>query len=208
MKHAAIIIGRNATLKNYDLSDTYNVAVERGCLKAIRQKIHLDLAVGDFDSVSKRELNYIYKNINSVIKLNPVKDDTDAYHAYSLVKECEKITIIGGIQGLRIEHFLALLNIVKADKKVELIDDNSRIFCLDHTDNKYLISENSEYKYISIFAVEDSVVTLSNFKYPLDKYALNTLNSLGISNEVAEGKTGEITVDSGKIIVVETRKDS
>lgn len=207
MKHAAIIIGRNATLKNFDLSDTYNVAVERGCLKAIRQKVHVDLAVGDFDSVTKRELDYIYKNVNSVIKLNPVKDDTDTYHAYNLVKDCDSITVVGGIQGLRIEHFLALLNIVKADKKVRLVDDNSCIFRLDETDSKRLIEGSSKYKYISIFAIENSVVTLNNFKYPLEKYALNTLNSLGISNEVAEGKTGEITVDSGKIIVIKSTKD-
>jgi len=208
MKHAAIIIGRNATLKNYNLFDTYNIAVERGCLKAIHQKIHVDLAVGDFDSVSKRELGYIYKNINSVIKLNPVKDDTDTYHAYELVKDYEKITIIGGIQGLRIEHFLALLNIVKSDKKVELLDDNSHIFSLDETDSTHLIIESSKYKYISVFAVDTSVVTLNNFKYPLKKYALDTFNSLGISNEVLDGEVGEITVNSGKIIVVESKKDS
>lgn len=207
MKSAAIIVGKNSKLKNIDLSNTYVIGVERGCLQAIKSRIHIDVAVGDFDSINKRELKKIYSKVEKVIKLNPVKDDTDTFHAYKLVKNYDKITIIGSIQGRRIEHFLAILNILKKDKKVEVIDDYSRVFSIDSSDSPYKIT-SYEYKYTSIFALENSLVTLNNFKYPLNRYRMSTDDSLGISNEVLPSKIGEINLDLGRLLIVQSKKDT
>ena len=207
MKKAAIIIGRNINLKNIDLSNTYVIGVERGCLAAISAHLELDVAVGDFDSVSQGELRKIYAKVKKVVKLNPVKDETDTAYAYHLVSNYDKISILGGIQGERIEHFIAILNILKEDKKVEIIDKNSHISSIDSSDSPYIIN-NTKYKYVSIFAIEEAVVTLKNFKYPLKEYLLSETNSLGISNEVAVGQEGTISLTQGRIMIIQSKEDN
>jgi len=206
MKKAAIIIGRNIDLKKINLSDTYVIGVERGCLNAIKAHVQLNVAVGDFDSVTKRELKYIYSKVEEVVKLNPIKDNTDTSYAYNLVKHYDKISILGGIQGKRIEHFLAILNILKEDKKVEIIDKYSCINSIELNDCPYKI-DDSDYKFISIFALEDAIVTLKNFKYPLNDYHLTTTDSLGISNEVLPNKEGIISLSHGRIMIIKSRGD-
>jgi thiamine pyrophosphokinase len=207
MKKAAIIIGRNINLKDIDLSNTYVIGVERGCLAAIKAHIDLDVAVGDFDSVSRLELRKIYAKVKKVVKLNPIKDETDTAYAYHLVSNYDKISILGGIQGKRIEHFLAILNILKEDKKVEIKDDNSYINSMDSSDSPHIIN-NTKYKYVSIFAIEEAAVTLENFKYPLKEYILSETNSLGISNEVAMGQEGIISLTKGRIMIIQSKADN
>lgn len=206
MKKAAIIIGKNVNLNRFNLKNSFNIGVERGCLLAIKAKVNLDIAVGDFDSVSQNELKKIYSKVKRVIKLNPVKDETDTYCAYNLVDDCDKILILGGIQGKRVEHFLATLNILKSDPRVEMIDDYSRIYSLD-AEREPEFELDSSYKYTSIFALEDAMVTLKNFKYPLNEYRLEASDSLGISNEILPKKKGQIDLLSGRLLVIQSKDD-
>ena len=207
MKKAAIIIGNNVDLKKLNFDDTYVVAVERGCLKALNDRIHIDVAIGDFDSINMQELKEIYDKVEKVIKLNPIKDDTDTYSAYKLVRHFDKISIIGGIQGRRIEHFLAILNLLKMDKKIEILDDFSSIVSLDSRDEPYVLAP-SEYKFISLFALDEAEITLENFKYPLDHYHMIQDDSLGISNEILPKKVGKIFLSKGRILLIKSKADA
>jgi thiamine pyrophosphokinase len=51
----------------------------------------------------------------------------------------------------------------------------------------------------------DSVISLKNFKYPLNQYELTLFNTIGISNEL-NGDIGTIEVKKGKIMVIESKK--
>lgn len=56
--------------------DVY-VGVDRGSLFLIENQLPLDLAVGDFDSVSQDELQLIKKTAKAFVQASPEKDDTD-----------------------------------------------------------------------------------------------------------------------------------
>lgn len=194
---AVLIIGHDINLSDYDFNNKYIIGIDEGAYIAYKNGIHLDVAIGDFDSIDRTNYSLI-KDWTNTIKLNPIKDDTDTMAAINLCKDAKKITILGGIQGKRIEHFIANVILMKNDKRIEMIDNNSHIFTRD---SSFIINKN-KYKFISLFALEDVIdLTLKGFKYNLDNYSLKTNDPLTISNELIEDK-GEICFKEGKILVI------
>ena len=47
-----------------------------------------------------------------------------------------------------------------------------------------------------------SGVNIKNAKYPLENASLSSEFQLGISNEVLPGKTAEVSVEQGRVLVV------
>ena len=64
------------------------IGVDRGGLKLIEAGHTLDHALGDFDSVTLEELKTI--KAKKIIKLNPIKDETDTLYALRLCKDFDK----------------------------------------------------------------------------------------------------------------------
>ena len=201
---AYLIVGNNIELSNIkDLSSSFVVGVDKGAFIALKKGIKLDLAIGDFDSVNEEEFACLFGSVDNIVKLNPIKDVTDTYEAYKHVRDYDEIVILGGIQGRRIEHFLALVNLVKEDSKVKILDNNSYIYSLKGP-STYKIKK-SEYKYISFFAEEESIISLKGFKYELKDYVLKVNDSLAISNEIIE--EGIISILKGSIPVIQSKED-
>ena len=82
----------------------YVIAVDQAVLSLKEQRIHINLAVGDFDSLVDRS---VLLNLN-VVRLNPIKDVTDTHQALVEASKIDydELYLIGGIGGERIEHFL------------------------------------------------------------------------------------------------------
>lgn len=197
---AVIVIGNNYKFNPDDFNDAFIIGVDKGALFCQQNKIYMDLAIGDFDSITFDDL----KNTSSknIIKLNPIKDQTDTREALGYCMDYDEIIILGGIQGKRIEHFYANLLLLSEYPNLKIKDDYSFIF----TASKDLIIENNDYKYVSIFAIEDkSIISLQGFKYELDKYNLKRNDPLCISNEIL--KKGEIKIDNGRIMIILSRED-
>lgn len=203
MKSKACIFIKNVNLlKTLDLEDYFLVGVDKGAYELASNNINMDLAIGDFDSISSEELAHV-KAFASIIKtLNPIKDNTDTYEAYIEVKDYSSIIILGAIQGKRIEHFLANLNLLKSNKNIILKDENSIIYKKD----SYFKITKSEYKYYSFFAIEETVISLDGFKYPLSEYSLSPYDSLTISNELIEDE-GSVNIDGGSVVIIESKND-
>lgn len=183
-------------LEDYnDLSYDLIIGVEKGALE-ISKRRELDIAIGDFDSIDKSLIR-----AKKIIEFSPIKDYTDTYLAVKeALKYSNDITIIGGIKGDRIEHFLANLNILYEFPFIKMIDSNSIIFVAnDKIEFEY---DNS---YYSFFALEESIITLKGFKYPLDNYKFKLYDSLLISNELVSN--GKVEV-KGKVIVIKSKKNA
>lgn len=202
MMKAILYLGQNSTLNKYDLKDSYLVGVDKGALILAQNKIKMDLAVGDFDSIGNSDLSLI-KNYSKDIKvLNPVKDDTDTRHAVELLYDkFDEILIIGGIQGKRIEHLIANINLLYLYPKLKFIDDFTEIEVLIKDKNYKL----DQYKYISFFALKESIISLNGFKYNLDNYKLKPYDSLCISNEIKDNATIKI---SGMVLSIKSLEDN
>ena len=163
----------------------------------------IDLLIGDFDSL---DINNIKLSSNTkIIKLNPIKDDTDIVDAckYGLDIGYNEFYIYGCL-GKRLEHSIANIQVLSYLK-----DHNSNGYLIDL--NKVIrviknekISFDSSYKgYVSIFSLytKSSGVTLRNLKYELDNYDLYENFPLGIDNEFIE-KESSIEVKDGKLLII------
>ena len=200
---AVLFIGNNYKLNKIDFIDSYVIGVDKGALFCLNNNIKMDLAVGDFDSVNINDYELI-KNTTKVVKLNPIKDDTDTEHALNLVKDYDEILILGGIKGNRIEHFISMLIYLKKFPNLVIKDDYSIIFS---SSKDLKIKKDEEYKYISIFSLDnDTFISLKGFKYNLDNYNLKEDNPLGVSNEIIDDY-GIISL-KGRIMIIRTRDDN
>lgn len=199
---AAVVIGKNYTYDPVDFQDRFVVGVDVGSMLCIKNKIPMDIAVGDFDSITKDEYKELL-HYCKVKKLNPVKDETDTLEAIDLCKNYDEILILGGITGNRIEHFFANYLLLAEDERIKIKDDNSFIFSC----SKNIEIRQEVYKFVSIFSLDDDTkITLKGFKYPLNDYCLKCRNTIGISNEIID-KTANIEISSGRILVILSKDD-
>ena len=107
MGNIAILAGGDSTLLPRD-HDAY-VGVDGGCLKLLGQGLPLDMAVGDFDSVSETDLNNIKAQAKQVVQSVPEKNDTDLELALKSVFEEDptaRVSVYGAFGG-RLDHFLS-----------------------------------------------------------------------------------------------------
>lgn len=176
----------------------YVIAVDHAVLALKEQRIHINLAVGDFDSLADRS---ILLGLN-VVRLNPIKDVTDAHQALieAAKIDYDELILLGGIGGERIEHFLVHTMLFHEFPKMVMKDENSTIYVLDTG-----LHEVKSNDYISFFAYPKARISLDGFKYELTKYLLTTYDPLCISNEIVKDK-GMIQVHDGKILVIESKK--
>ncbi len=177
----------------------YIIAVDQAVLALYKQRISINLAVGDFDSLTNQG---ILSQLN-VIRLNPVKDVTDTHQALIEASkiDADEIILIGGIGGERIEHFIVHTMLLNQFPKVKIMDDFSTIYLL----NPGLHTFRDPSMFYSFFAYPKATLSLSGFKYPLIEYLLNTYDSLCISNEI-EQTEGLVHIKEGMVLVVISKK--
>ena len=197
---AYFIIGKNVDLSKYDFTDKVVVGIDKGAYLAYQSNLKLDYAIGDFDSITVEELEELYQYTN-VIKLNPQKDETDTLYALRMFKDYDKLYLLGGITGNRIDHFVANLKLFYEFPNLVLIDNNTYMMQCE----KNQIFQKDEYKYYSFFALEDVYdLSLKGFKYELEKHFLSHTSALGVSNEIVS--SASLTYSKGKLLLIKTKE--
>jgi thiamine pyrophosphokinase len=160
--------------------------------------MHIDLAIGDFDSINPLYLAKIHELDSTIIRLDKEKNMTDLAYAIDYLYHniaYDSIQIFGGIGG-RIDHLYANINLLKR-YDLTFIDNHSKLFSLKK--GKYHI--DNTHHYISFFAIEDVYgLSINGFKYELDNYYLSAADSICVSNE----GSGDIHFSKGRLLVIET----
>lgn len=179
------------------------IGVDKGALTLARNGKRMLLAIGDFDSVEESDLAYIKEYSDTLIQLNPIKDDTDSEAAvmYAIENGYQKIHLYGGLGG-RLDHAMINLRLVsRFPETVYLYDQNNLIYSL--AEGVHSIDKH-DYTYISFFTEDEATISLEGFKYPLDKQQLTNKDTYTTSNEIIEDK-GIITVHVGKVTVIQSK---
>lgn len=197
-----LIIGHDMDFSRFNFQGKYVIGVDEGAYTALKNGVKLDVAIGDFDSIDQEKLELIRQN-TTVITLPDKKNDTDTGAALKLCKDASRIIILGGIQGKRIEHFIANLMLMETHSKVEMLDNNSHMYIMDSS----FSIKKTEYKFISFFALEDTIITLEGFSYPLTNYYLKNTDPLTISNEIKHDR-GIVTIKGGRVLVIQSKADT
>ncbi len=165
------------------------------------------LIVGDFDSCDASLLSK-WSNHCETVRLPREKDDTDTLFAVKLAVErgFDNFLLLGAMGG-RFDHALGnvsiLLYLDGLGKKVLLIDDYSVMQVVGK--EPFHIEDTCSYFSVLTIAGDVSGVNIKNAKYPLENAKLSADFQLGISNEVMPGKTAEVSVGQGRVLVVVVR---
>lgn len=163
-----------------------------------------DVIVGDFDSCDADILSD-YQERSEIVRLPREKDDTDTLFAVKLALErgyCDFLLL--GAMGGRFDHALGnvsiLLYLQGLGKKAVLADDYSQMQIV--ASEPLYIEDTCSYFSVLTVAGDVSGVNIKNAKYPLENARLSADFQLGISNEVLPGKTAEVSIASGRVLVV------
>lgn len=163
-----------------------------------KQKITIDLAIGDFDSLDNIDLLEGIKTI----KLNRNKDFSDTSyalkHAYN---HSSDVMLVGGIKGSRADHLIANMLLLEKYKNLIILDDTNKIFKIE--EGNYIIKKGI-YDYLSIFPLENTIVTIKGTKYELEKEFLGAYDPLGLSNEILD-KEAVIDLHKGVLLVMQSK---
>lgn len=175
----------------------YIVGVDRGALVCATLGIMMDLAIGDFDSVSAEELDMIRTFSKEVVRLDTVKDMTDTQAALSYVEDFDEVMICGGLGG-RIDHQQINIGLVKKDIRLSLWDENHLIYAVDGEKT----IKKADYRYLSLFACTESTVDLSGVKYPLPNRKIDENDLYLVSNEILDEEA--LIRVNGKVLIIQS----
>ncbi|ENQ3106649.1 thiamine diphosphokinase [Bacillus sp. 491mf] len=195
-----------ADFSKYENEKVVWAAVDRGVYHLLQFGIMPEVAFGDYDSVTKEELEWMREQKHDLHIVPKEKDETDLEIAinWALKQQPEQIRIFGATGG-RLDHSLAniqmLIKGLKSNTNISIVDYKNEISVREF--GTYIIEENSSFPYISFVPMTEIVmgITLRGFKYPLTDKTINWGSTLCISNELVAEK-GTFSFTSGILMVI------
>ena len=161
-----------------------------------------DLIVGDFDSSEDPHA------AAETIVLPHVKDDTDTYFAAKeALRRGFREFLLLGVVGARLDHTLGNLALARmlehAGAHTLIVDPYSE---MEIVSDGAAVPEN--FPYFSLLPLGGAArgVSVTGAKFPLRDAMLEPDSSLGVSNEVLPGKTAQISVREGTLLLVRVRR--
>ncbi|MBT2598755.1 MULTISPECIES: thiamine diphosphokinase [Oceanobacillus] len=183
------------------------IGADRGALYLAQSNIHMDIALGDFDSVSNEERQTINKHAKDVLTYSPEKNYTDLEIAIQIASEQQVDRILlFGVTGGRLDHELMniqlLYQLLQNDVEGRIVDKTNQIQMIES--GEYTI-ESHGYTYISFIAFTNKVegLTLEGFEYPLTEQTIEWGSSLCISNKLSQ-KKGTFSFRAGILLLIKS----
>ncbi|MDO9546363.1 MAG: thiamine diphosphokinase [Pelolinea sp.] len=162
------------------------------------------LLIGDLDSVSGEDIQFIKDNNVEIIKFPADKDQTDLELALKelVSRGFDNILVIGALGG-RIDQTLANIGLIQLftdqDITIEFDDGQDHVFLIE--DRQRIGGKAGDI--VSLIPICKTVngVTTVGLKYPLGNENLFPEKTRGISNEMT-GDAAEITITSGRLLCI------
>lgn len=197
MKKAVLVCGWQDDIPSRFDGDV--VGVDRGAVLLARQKTTMALAIGDFDSISVHERQEVQRYAKRMIVLPTQKEvsDTEAAIDDCLAAGYGEIVLWGGLGG-RFDHAWVNFLLLKKHPSLRLTDAQNDVYTIGEGTHDIVSTHR---KYVSIFALQRSELSLSGFAYPLDHAVFEFDTTLGLSNEVKK-ENAQIIVHSGRLMII------
>ena len=202
-----VIIG-GADIQAYEVirpclrADDYFICCDSGTKHIPGLGIAPDLVIGDFDSSTPPETQV------ERITLPREKDDTDTMAAVrEAVKRGFAEFLLLGVFGNRLDHTLAnvyiLLWLSHRGLKAAALDDFSEMEIV----SREPVYVEDRWAYFSLLNIDGSAegITIRNAKYELEDADIAPEHQLGVSNEPLPGKTAEISLKKGSLLLIKDR---
>lgn len=198
-----------------DYPQVYSIGADRGAYSLIGELGSVDLALGDFDSVSQAEMVIIQGQARQVETFSSNKDDTDLQLALArglAWRPSSDIFIYGASQGgRRLDQLLANVYMALEER---FMSEAHRITFLDsHHVIKYLLPGQHtlpfwdwpEYlSFVSLTPVWD--LAISGAKYELKRTSFQQGRAF-VSNELLPGQACQVSFSQGLVMVLAVRQN-
>lgn len=202
-----IIIVAGGTPPKRVVPANFIIGVDQGALWLLRHGMTPDVAIGDFDSVTKKQKKYIHDHVKKYIEYPPQKDETDLeLAAFQAIKQKPKEVWIYGAIGTRFDHVIGGIQVL-----LKLASYNICGYLVDKTNEIQIVRRELTLKrlralpYVSIFPIgEKAIVSLSGFHYNVSHRIFRSGSTHGVSNEIT-GRTAQVLVHTGEIFLIRSR---
>lgn len=188
----------------------FYIGVDRGSLYLLEAQLPLDLAVGDFDSLTESERQRVFAKSQAHVQAPAEKDDTDTQLALLWATQHypeAQYTCIG-LTGGRIDHFLANLWMVleprfaKFIPQICLLDQQNSIHF--YLPGEYTIYREKSKKYLAYVCLTPmQSLSLYDSKYTLDQQRI-TYPIAYASNEFLTN-TARFVFSDGILAVIQSK---
>ena len=192
-------------INRYLRPDDFFVFCDGGLRHLPRLHAVPDLIVGDFDSADRPAAG------TEIIALPREKDDTDTvYAAREAVRRGFEDFLLLGAAGGRLDHTLGNLSLLlwldSRGKTAILADDYSDMQIVS---GKTARIEDSV-PYFSLLNISGTArgIEITGAKYPLSDAEIRCDYQYGISNEVLPGRTAEVSVREGNLLLIRVYRDA
>lgn len=204
------ILEVSTLLEMFDLKEAFYVGVDAGAYYLLHKGLRLNLAVGDFDSLTPEQEFAVRKQADRILKVSSEKDDTDLQLA---LEEILKIypdahCFLLGVSGGRLDHFLTTLflplekRFYKFASQIHLLD--SRNWIDFYLPGKYEIQKIAGMKYFGLV----TLTRVIDLKIKGMKYELSSTNTLGVtiypSNEFIK-KEAKLHFREGMVATIQSK---
>ncbi|MDX8045011.1 thiamine diphosphokinase [Gracilibacillus sp. S3-1-1] len=199
-----------ASLTSYGEEIDVWIGADLGASYLLKSQLPIDIAIGDFDSISRAEKEHI-KQASASFRQYPIeKNETDLELALeaALLKQPTSIYLFGVTAG-RLDHELAniqmLYYLLERDIEGKIID-NKNILSV-YKPGTYQIHATSK-ELISFIPLTLTVegLTLKGFYYPLEDYTVKWGSTRCISNQLINSK-GTFLFTEGILIMIKTTEE-
>ena len=197
--------GLTAELPGPVPTDATVIAADAGVDRALALGLHIDRAIGDFDSVSRAGL-VAAEAAGAVIERHPAaKDATDLELALdaAIALEPERILVVGSAGG-RLDHLLGSILLLADDRylaaTVDAYLDGNRLAVI----RALRTLTGTPGDLVTLLPVHGPAagVSTSGLEYPLHDETLRPGTTRGVSNVFATAEA-EITVVEGCVVAVQ-----
>ena len=199
-------------MKGYLRADDFIIYCDSGLRHIEGLGRHPSLIIGDFDSAERPDIDV------ETIVLPVAKDDTDTMHAVKVgIDRGFTDFLLLGVTGGRADHSLvnlyALFYLDSHGCRGMIADDYSEMEVISARPEmingrtvtvRGKASVEDRYPFFSLINMTGTArgITIRNAKFPLENAEITSDYQYATSNEVLAGKTAEIIVGEGRLLLI------
>ncbi|MEW9676418.1 thiamine diphosphokinase [Lentibacillus sp. L22] len=184
------------------------IGADRGAHHLLLNGITPDIAVGDFDSLTKVERQLVKRQVRVFEQYPSEKDLTDLELALEKAYTLNPETIyLFGVTGGRLDHFLiniqTLYTIMEKEILAFIVDASNQLHM--EKPGSHTITNDDTYPYVSFvpFTKEVQDLSLEGFYYPLTNETISWGSTRCISNKLLL-KNGTFSFRAGILLVIKS----
>lgn len=195
--------------ENFYEDVSFWIGADGGAQVLMERGMRVDLAIGDFDSVTSDTLRKIKEEAYETKVYSREKDETDLELAVqeAISKGADHI-LFYGVTGGRMDHTLAniqlLYPMIQQNLKGTIVDRQNEMEV--KLPGVHTVEYSDDYPYVSFIPLSLKVKSLSlqGFKYHLEAEDLPIGSTLCLSNEL-EKETGTYSFEEGIVLTIKSR---